>query len=224
MYFPDRALAPGLRERYETKLVLALKPQSKSGDSITEKAGKDYSFDADLCFAPAAHIGVFASYRGLNDRQIDEDNIFSSEVYGGNFTGHRWEGGLGYFNTFEGSGHFEVYGGYGSGSIQRRGYYTPYKDYDVRYHRYFVQAAIGASFREIMSFSGGFRLAAQRYYNFSSPGGNDSLRYYVAKDSYTDITAQTLGFVEPYINYEVGYKWANSTCSGASARRWPATM
>lgn len=208
MYFPDRAVAPGLREQYEAKLALSLKAQSRGGDEITAKGGKDYAFDGDFCFAPAAHIGLFVSYRGLNHRLISEDSGLLANVYGGNFNGHRWEGGVGYFSKLEdGISTYEVYGGYGNGSISRRGYYTPYKDYDVRYHRFFVQAGMGSSFREIMNFSGGMRLAAQRYYNFSSPTGGDSLRYYVARDGYTDITKQTMAFFEPYINYEVGYKW-----------------
>ena len=211
MYFPDRALAPGLREQYEAKLALALKPQTASTVN-TVKHGNDNSFAADFCFAPLHHFGIFASYRGLNHRYIvDNDSSTLANVYGGDFYGHRWEGGAGYFGDFkEGNGYFEAYAGYGNGSISRRSGNSPYKDYDARYHRYFVQAGLGGSFRDWLNFSGGLRFAFQRYYNFSSPLGFDSLRYFVAQDAdgVTDVTSKTTGFIEPYINFEAGYKWA----------------
>src|SRR5215217_4254258 len=110
MYFPERANSPGLREGGEAKLTLSLKPHS-ANDIDSGQRGNAVSFAADLAFAPVNHLLVFGSYRSINHRVIREDN--GDNVFGGDFSGHRWEGGLGYFTTFDRLGKFEVLVGYG---------------------------------------------------------------------------------------------------------------
>lgn len=202
MYFPDRANTPGLREAGETKLTLALKPQSTPNvDSV--QRGNPVSFGADFAVAPVNHFLLFGSYRSLNHRVIKEDNDF--DAYGGDFWGHRWEGGIGFFTTFDRLGKFEVLGGYGAGKINRASDGTPGKNYTSRYHRYFVQPALGVG-NHMFSVTGGIRFAYQRFTDFSSP--NASLRYNVMRDSHNrDIEKEEIGFIEPFINGEVGGKF-----------------
>src|SRR5690606_21440406 len=106
--------------------------------------GGQASLGVDLAVAPFNHFGLIASYRDVNKRRIDEETGILINAYGGVFTGHRWEGGAGYFTPFGRVGRAEVYAGYGNGELTRRGYYTPELDFTTRYHRWFVQGAVGA--------------------------------------------------------------------------------
>lgn len=204
MYFPDRVNTPGLREAYETKLTLSLKPQSGGSSDSNIGRSNPVSFAADLAFAPVNHLAVFGSYRSLNHRVINSD-ASDFDVYGGDFTGSRWEGGLGYFTTFDRLGKFEVCAGYGQGKIARRAYYTPDRDYKSRYYRYFLQPAIGAG-NHMFSASGGLRFTLQHYYDFYS--ANPNLRYTIMDDDgKRDVEKETMAFIEPFINGEVGWKY-----------------
>jgi hypothetical protein len=203
LYFPDRANTPMLSKPLEGKLVLAAKPQSSYSDSAHGSGGQA-SFAMDAAFAPVNHFGLIGSYRTVNNRRIDEDvsSIFA-DAYGGVFNGHRWELGAGYFNTFGSKGRFEAYAGFGQGTLRRRGYRTPERDFDTRYQRYFLQGAIGMG-NDIFTFGGGLRFAAQRYSDFKSYN-NPTLRYDIL-DGATDVEKETFGFMEPFVNAEVGWK------------------
>jgi hypothetical protein len=203
MYFPDRANTPGLREGGEAKLTLALKPQTVPNTDSNQR-GNPVSFGADFAVAPVNHLVVFGSYRSLNHRVIKEDHG-DVNVYAGDFSGHRWEGGLGFFTTFDRLGKFEVLGGYGGGIIRRYSNESPERDYSSRYHRYFVQPALGVG-NQMYSVTGGIRFAYQRFTDFSSR--NPDLKYDIMRDSKNrDIEKEDIGFIEPFINGEVGWKY-----------------
>lgn len=203
MYFPERANSPGLREGGEAKLTLSLKPQSSS-DIDSVQRGNPVSFAADLAFAPVNHLLVFGSYRSLNHRVIREDNG-DYDVFGGDFSGHRWEGGLGYFTTFGRLGKFEVLAGYGQGKIRRYSNNSPQKDYSAAYGRVFIQPAVGAG-NQKYSVTGGIRFAYQRFYDFTSR--DPDLRYEIMRNTYSrDVTQEDISFIEPFINAEVGWKY-----------------
>ena len=204
MYFPDRANTPGLREAYETKLTLSVKPQAGGSSDSNIGHSNPVSFAADLAFAPAKHFAVFGSYRSINHRVIDAD-ASDFNVYGGDFTGSRWEGGIGYFTAFDRLGKFEVYAGYGQGKIARQAQYTSSRNYQSRYYRYFIQPAAGVG-NHMYSVTGGIRFAYQRFYDFYS--ANPDLRYTIMDNSSRrDVEKESMGFIEPFINGEVGWKY-----------------
>lgn len=193
-----------LSKALEGKLVVAAKPQVNDQDSAFGN-GSSASLGIDAAFAPLNHLGLVASYRTVNNRKIDEDDpifLYPSQ-YGGLFNGNRWELGAGYFTTFDRRGRFEAYAGFGRGTLGRRGFSTPEKDFDTKYDRYFLQGAAGAG-SDIYAFSGGLRFAAMRFNNFTSPT-TPTLRYEIL-ENHQDVEAETFAFVEPFINAEIGWK------------------
>src|ERR1043165_6593463 len=177
LYFPDRANTPMLSKALEAKLTTSWKVQGNSSSDSDRNKGGDAAFDFDAAFAPINHLGLIVSYRGLNRRRIDEDLGMLVNNYGGVFTGHRWEGGAGYFTTLSELERLEAYAGFGTSELMRRSTNSPERDFNTRYNRYFVQAAFGAT-NAFLSASGGIRFAFQRFYDFSSPTSPD-LRYHV---------------------------------------------
>jgi len=204
LYFPDRANTPGLTEAFEGKATLSLKPQVADIDS-GDNNGSILSPAVDLAFAPAPHFGIIASYRSTIDRYIEEnqDIFFTDKTMGGMFNGHRFEFGAGYFGTFGSRGKAEVYAGYGNGVLKRRGNRRPEYDYNTRYHRFFVQPAVGFGTGRI-SFTAGLRFSLHKYYDFR--GLNDpTLPHYIAGD--VNVENEIFPFFEPFVNFEVGHEY-----------------
>ena len=199
MFFPDRANTPGLREAYEAKLTLSFKPQGTTKNDSGNTMGNASSFAADLAFAPAEHFLVFGSYRGLNGRYMDEGK------YRGEFDGHRWEGGIGYFTRFDRVGKFELLLGYGGGKVERSRNSDPIRNFNAKYQRIFLQPALGVG-NHMYSVTGGVKFAYQRYSDFQSR--DSSLKYNILNtDNHQNIESETMAFVEPFINGEVGWKY-----------------
>lgn len=204
MYFPERANTPGLTEALEGKITVSVKPQTNDIDSGSSEGGI-LSPAFDIAFAPANHFGIIASYRSNLNRYIKEDQsiLLTDKTMGGNFNGHRFEIGAGYFSTFGRRGKVEVYAGYGNGKLERRGTRSLNYDYNTRYHRYFVQPAIGFG-SDRFSLTAGLRFALHKYYDFK--GLNDpTLSHYIAGDA--DVENALFPFVEPFVNFEVGYEY-----------------
>ncbi len=201
MYFPDRANTPGFTEAMEFKGTLSFKPQVTDIDSGGSR-GNILSPAVDLAFSPAQHFGIIASYRSTWKKYIEENQniIIDEKTMGGEFNGHRFEIGAGYYNTFGSRGKMEVYVGYGNGKLKRRGDERPSYDYDTRYHRYFIQPAIGFGSNKV-SFTAGLRFSLHKYYGFK--GINDpNLQYYIAGN--TNVENVLFPFFEPFVNFEVG--------------------
>lgn len=202
MYFPDRANTPGLTEALEGKATFSIKPQTNDIDSTNAK-GAILSPAFDIAFAPANHFGIIASYRSTLNRYIKEESatFLTEKNVGGKFNGHRFEIGAGFFSTFGSRGKVEVYAGYGNGKLERRGMRRLNYDYDTRYHRYFIQPAIGFGDDRI-SFTAGLRFAVHQYYNFK--GINDpALVNYIAGEG-VNVESNLFPFVEPFVNFEFG--------------------
>lgn len=207
MYFPSRATAPGLREQFDTKLVLSLKAQSAStnGDTATHKhATSTVSPAVDFAFSPVNHLGLTFSYNGITNRAIDE---LGTSTNAGVFNGHRFDGGAGYYTNFGRLGFFEGYVGAGGGYLQRKSYYSNYEDFTTHYTRFYLQPAAGIG-NDLFMLTGGVRMAMQHFTDFNS--ADSMLRYTITyRDNYpgTNVTAQTFIFFEPFINFEIGYKY-----------------
>lgn len=204
LYFPDRANTPGLIEPMEGKVTLAFKPQLNAADSL-EYIESPVSIAGDLAFSPVNHLGLIVSYRSTINRIINEDNDFwvYGDQLGGTFNGHRFEIGAGYYGVIGSRGKAEVYAGYGNGRLQREGKLTPEQDFHTRYHRFFVQPAIGFG-NDKISFTGGFRIALQKFYSFESD--DPTLKYNIGQEP-QDVTAVLYPFWEPFINFEVGHPY-----------------
>ncbi|MBS1614935.1 MAG: hypothetical protein JST06_02340 [Bacteroidetes bacterium] len=194
-----------LTKAWEGKLIVAAKPQSNYYDSAYG-GGSNASLGMDVAFAPMSHLGLIGSYRSVHNRRIDENvSPIFADVYGGVFNGNRWELGAGYFNTFGRKGRFEAYGGYGQGTLSRRGYYTPDRDFSTRYHRIFLQSALGLG-NDLFASGGGLRIASQQFFDFQ-PSNNPSLRYEILNNQHnTDVQSVHFVFIEPFINAELGWK------------------
>lgn len=214
MYFPDRVNSPGLNEALDAKLTLAVKPQSAGSDSGVNSS--NLSPSVDIAFAPVNHLGIIASYRSVNNRFIRGEGIdvygypyadyTDQTILGGLFNGNRFDIGVGFFTEMGNRGVFEVYAGYGRGSIERKGYYYKQLNFTSNYNRYFIQPAIGFDFDNV-SLTGGARIAINRYTSFNSP--DSSLRYKITDDgdTWSDVLNQNFCLLEPFINFEVGYKF-----------------
>ncbi len=199
-----------LSKAWEGKLIIAAKPQINYTDSAHGNGGLA-SMGIDAAFAPVNHFGLIASYRMINYRRIIEDiSPYLSNTYGGVFSGSRWELGAGYFDKFgsKGRGRLEAYGGFGQGTLSRRGYSTPQRDYDTHFNRYFIQTAVGMS-NDIFCFGGGLRFAAQHFYDFQSP--NTPVLRYEILDGNIDLQSVIFSFMEPYVHAEVGWKFIRFT-------------
>lgn len=207
LYFPDRANTPGLTHALEGKATISLKPQANEHDS-TKTDDVTFGTSIDLAFSPVKHLGLTASYRWINDRRIKENQsvgIFDSDkTIGGVFNGKRWEIGAGYYDTVGERAKVELYGGYGNGSLQRRGIALPQYNYDTRYHRFYLQPALGFGLGRFFSFTGGIRFAFMKFYDFQS--ADPELKYHIGKAK-QDVTAVTFTFIEPFVNFEGGYKF-----------------
>lgn len=208
LYFPDRANTPGLTHALEGKATFSLKPQGNDADS-GQTENITCGVGIDLAFSPIKNFGITGSYRKINNRKIEEgqptglfDN--SHNTMGGIFNGERWEIGAGYYDVFGKIGKVEVYGGYGNGSLQRRGVESPQYNYDTRYHRFFIQPAMGFSKSNFFSFTAGLRFAFMKFYDFRA--ADPDLRYNIGK-SEQDVTAVVFPFLEPFVNFEGGYKY-----------------
>ncbi len=200
LYYPDRANVPAFREAHEIKAVVSVKPQDNA-------VGPAVSPAADLAYAPINHLGIIASYRTIVNRDgylypvFDKPDNYSYNNTPVNIYGHRIEGGAGYFTGFGRMGIFEAYGGYGNGVVDGTSKFTS------RYNRFFVQPEAGVRSR-IFSAMGGIRVTMEKFYGFES--GDPALLSEINSERYgpyVDLTAQRFFFVEPFVNFEVGYKY-----------------
>jgi hypothetical protein len=217
LYFPDRANTPGLTHALEGKATFSIKPQGNDADS-GQADNANFGAGIDLAFSPVNHFGIIGSYRWINNRTIDENataNIFlDDKTIGGVFNGKRWELGAGYYDVFGKMGKVEVYGGYGNGSLERRGTELPQYNYNTRYHRFFIQPAMGFGRSKMFSFTGGLRFAFMKFYDFQSV--DPTLKYSIGKSS-QDVTSTIFPFIEPFVNFEGGYKFIKASVQfGAS--------
>jgi hypothetical protein len=215
LYIPDKVNSPGFKEAGEVKLDLSVKPQMRS------TSGSPFSFSSDIAYAPVNHLGVLASYRNVNNKVSEESDIFSGITRSSTFNGHRFDMGVGYFSKIAGKGKFELYGGYGNGVVKTDIIYGPGNStikpddsYSARYNRFFVQSAIGLD-NTIFSLMCGSRFTSQKYYDFRS--SNPDLQRSLIPDQSLDATKQAFGFIEPYIELQVGFKYVkfNYQCGSA---------
>jgi hypothetical protein len=206
LYFPDRANSPGLTQAMEGKVTLSVKPQDK--DDVTDPDALNFGLGADIAFSPINHLGIIGSYRHILNKTIEENQQYgileNQKTMGGVFNGKRFELGVGYYDTFGRYGKFEVYTGYGNGDLQRRGDAAPRYDYNTRYHRIFLQPALGFGRSGIFSMTAGLRITYLSFYDFRSD--DPMLHEYVGREA-QDVTRGFFPFVEPFVNMEGGYKY-----------------
>jgi len=206
MYFPERANTPGFTGKNELKATVSAKAQSNYKDSSVTR-GSEFSPAVDVAYSFTDHFAVIASYRGITNRYVEPASGWFINNVGGTFNGYRFDVGAGYFSTLGNKGKVEVFGGYGYGQLSRNCDYTP-NNFTTHYNRIFVQPAMGFG-TDIFTLMGGIRLTGQNFYSFQ--GVDSNLRYTIASNDGTpagDVSKQVFFWIEPFVNMEVGYKYA----------------
>jgi len=203
LYFPDRVNTPGLSRPLEGKATLSLKPQWMYQDSLNN--GMNFGWGADAAFSPVNHLGLIVSYRNINNKKVgyEENGILDNNTEG-TYNGSRFEAGLGFYEKLRGRGKVEIYGGYGNGSIHRTSSLHPEREYNTRYHRFFVQPALGFGRNDRFSMTAGMRLAVMKFYNFNAA---DPLLPYDISGNDRKVTQRLYPYLEPFFNIEIGYKY-----------------
>ncbi|HRO42327.1 MAG TPA: hypothetical protein PL009_05800 [Flavipsychrobacter sp.] len=201
IYLPDRTNAPMLREAGEVKLTSSLKIQNNANAPRTV-----LSPSLDFAASPLKGLGIIASYRSTN-RYANEEDFYNNYYYQDSirYSGSRVEFGVGYYLPFGGRGLFDIYGGVGFGSIERsnqRGYFG---NYDAKYFQAFLQPSIGFAAGDVFDMSGGMKINIHKYNNFKT----DTISFrYEFTDPNVDIETPTFLMLGPFMNMNVGYKYA----------------
>ena len=205
IYLPERANAPMLREAGDVKLTSSLKIQNNSNAPKTV-----LSPSLDFAVSPVTGLGLIASYRKTN-RYADEDEDYDN-TYGSQdsvrYEGSRWEFGAGYYMPFGGKGLFEIYGGGAVGSMDRRNLEKGpgiIGNYNSKYYQIFLQPSIGFYAKEVFDMCGGVKFNIHKYSSFTSDNIGFRREF---TDPRVDIEDPTFVLVGPFMNLNVGYKYA----------------
>lgn len=103
-------------------------------------------FDAQVAYAVTDNIGIMVNGT-YGDETSDSTDDFHKHAF--------IEGGLGYYNKIGAKGRYEIYGGYGIGTVEGLFENNLFDNdlTDARYNRFFIQPGIGIS---TGIFDGGF--------------------------------------------------------------------
>jgi len=189
-----------LREAGDVKLTSSLKIQNNTNAPRTV-----LSPSFDFAVSPLKGLGIIASYRSTN-RYADEGDTYNYYYQDSiRYSGSRGEIGLGYYLPFGGRGLFEIYGGVGFGSIQRENLMNYYGNYDAKYFQVFLQPSIGFYANEVFDMCGGVKINIHKYNKFET----DTFDFrYEFTDPKTDIEKPNFLILGPFLNMNVGYKYA----------------
>jgi len=200
IYLPERTNAPMLREAGEVKLTSSLKIQNNTNAPRTV-----LSPSFDFAVSPVQGLGIIASYRSTN-RYSDEEDIYDYNFQDSiRYSGNRAEFGLGYYLPFGSRGLFDLYGGIGFGSVRRENLQHYYGNYDAKYFQAFLQPGIGFYAGDVFEMGGGVRINLHKYTSFKT----DTISFrYEFTDPKTDIESPTYLMLGPFMNLNVGYKYA----------------
>lgn len=162
VYIPNAVNTPMFREQHDA--------------SLQGSAGLN-GYDVQTAYSPIKHLGIMGNI-----------SFYESNNYSYNF----YEGGAGYYNTFEEFGCYEVYGGFGNGKS------TLYKNIFAdtitgQYNRIFLQPSIGIK-NNVIEASFATRFSYVDMYHL--------------KFDYANNTPGTALFIEPAFSMKVGYKFA----------------
>lgn len=168
IYIPNAVNSPLFSEQHDAAL------QGSSGLS---------GYDVQAAYSPLKHFGIMFNTSFYDNKSSDLKSYNRHEFY---------EGGAGYYGSFEEVGRYEVYSGFGQGTST---------SYDSNwlglirgdYNRFFVQPAIGV---KTDVFEGSFspRFVYLQIYNTSS------------NVTYTKSELESM-YIEPVFTGKVGYKY-----------------
>lgn len=149
-YSPNAHNAPLFREQWDADLAVGLRLSSMS-----------FGGDFQGALAVADHVGIMAN-ANLYGMDWNTTGPLGAH-YEGSHSGSLLEIGAGYFTKLNEKTVFETYGGYGWGIAKNN--YGESIDAEVKYHRIFIQPAIGWYFKYAnISFS--TRVCILDYYMF----------------------------------------------------------
>ena len=135
-------------------------------------------YDVQAAYSPINKLGIMA-----NTTFFDSDN--------GNYTSRFYEGGVGYYQSFEETGRFECYAGFGNGQTELNKTIIADK-INANYNRFFIQPGIGVK-QDIFEASFCTRIAYVDIYDVRSNDPN--------------LRPASSIFVEPVLTGRFGYKY-----------------
>lgn len=200
IHTPDKSNVPCLTKRGDVRLDASAKLQG-----MDSSAGAAASFSADAAYALTDHIGVIASYRGINNRGVKHTAV-TSMLFGGSeeqhflLNGYRFDAGAGVYHGLSKHWLIEAFGCLGAGMIQNS---SPYIDPGY-YKAKFVNGSAQFDFSlvfDVASFSIGNKFAVFNYYDFNHIG-NPSLN-----DQVYPIKGKTSLYTTAFIQLAAGYKY-----------------
>ncbi len=156
---------------------------SNQGELQATVATGTSNFDAQTAFAITDNIGIM-----VNGSYGNETNDSTNDYHKHAFV----EGGIGYYNKIGEKGRYEIYGGYGTGSVEGlfEGALFDSEITNANYNRFFVQPGIGMSTGIFDgSFSPRFVLIQMNPQGTGFVSGDYNI------------------FVEPVFTSKVGFKW-----------------
>jgi hypothetical protein len=199
IYLPDRVNAPMLREAGEVKLTSSVKMQNNANAPHTV-----VSPSFDLAVSPVNGLGIIASFRNTNRYSDDNDAFNYTDQDSILYSGNKGELGIGYYMPFGGRGLFDLYGGFGFGSMYRDNLGGGAGNYRAGYYQLFVQPSVGFYANDVFDMCGGVRFSMHKYNKFAT----DTLSFrYEFTDPRTDLENPNFFILGPFINLNVGYQY-----------------
>jgi len=225
MYFADPAPSFGFREAGQVKVFVSGKLQTSStSDTTTPPPGQTrppgpngsaMALAADAGYSITNNLGVYASYRGVNNtyRAARGQGTLDNNGYG-IYNGRRVEVGAVHYGRTGPKGSYELMAGGGAGSLQCAGQ-QGLPSFDARFWRASLQGSFAYHpTSDVVRLYGGLRLTYQQMTRFSST--DPQLRFTLGQPedvingtfaSGRDIVERPLGLLEPFGGLETGYRW-----------------
>jgi hypothetical protein len=189
-----------IREAGEVSLTSSIKIQNNANAPHTV-----VSPSFDLAASPLQGLGLIASFRNTNRYSDDEDYFNYTDQDSILYSGNKGEFGLGYYLPFGGKGLFNLYGGFGVGSMYRDNLGGGVGNYKAGYYQLFLQPSVGFYANDVFDMCGGLRFIMHKYNSFKA---DDISFRYEFTDPKTDLENPNYFLLGPFMNLNVGYKYA----------------
>lgn len=229
LHTPDKVNVPGLTKRGDSRLDASAKMQNNGYGT-----GSRASLSADAGYAVTNHLGVIASYRNLNNREVfnwihqyngpthaDESQHFL-------LNGYRADAGAGIFRPIDRHTTFEAFATIGAGNIANTSGYSDPGYYKANFLSSAAQFDI-CVYNHYISFCTGGRLSTFMYYevdlsrnpSLKNPAPNKYLNFY------THFVQLAVGYKYIKANVQAGHEFAIGNHEYSSIYRpspWYATV
>jgi hypothetical protein len=135
-------------------------------------------FDPQISYALTNHIGLMVNGSFMSDESDSSTNFHKHQLI---------EGGIGYFKSMSDRTRFEIFAGYGGGTVQAQYSNILWTDYaDTKMTRFFIQPALG--------------------YSTATIDAGLALRYVIVNAG-QEPDFETQSYLEPAFTLKAGYKY-----------------